>query len=106
MAEYEKNYKEISLGIIKAIENENIDILEELFNKRQLILEQERNSETFKKKLIDDGVLDIDKEIKTLLSNNLEKVKQEIKEYKLSKNASNLYINFNKDKLNIFNEKV
>lgn len=106
MIENAKLYKEISLDIVKAIDNEDIAYLDSLFEKRQLILNETGDSEQFKNTLIGDGILDIDKKIQSLLRDNIDKVKQEIKEYKLSKNANNSYINFSKEKLNIFNKKV
>lgn len=99
-------YKKISLEIIEAINNDNIDILNELFDKRQNILNQEKNNEKLKEELIKDGILDIDNNIKVLLSNNIDKIKDEIKEYKRSIQVNNSYIKNNKENLNIFNKKV
>ncbi len=99
-------YKKISLEIIEAINNDNIDILNELFDKRQNILNQEKNKEKLKKELINYGILDIDNNIKVLLSNNIDKIKDEIKEYKRSIQVNNSYIKNNKENLNIFNKKV
>lgn len=99
-------YKKISLEIIEAINNDNIDILNELFDKRQNILNQEKNNEKLKEELIKDGILDIDNNIKVLLSNNIDKIKDEIKEYRYSIQVNNSYIKNNKENLNIFNKKV
>lgn len=99
-------YKKISLEIIEAINNENIDVLNELFDKRQYILEQEKDKEKLKEELIKCGILDIDNNIKILLSNNIDKVKTEIKEHKRSIQVNNHYIKNNKENLNIFNKKV
>lgn len=99
-------YKKISLEIIEAINNDNIDILNELFDKRQNILNEEKNKEKLKKELIKYGILDIDNNIKVLLSNNIDKIKDEIKEYKRSIQVNNSYIKNNKENLNIFNKKV
>ncbi|MDK2585818.1 flagellar protein FliT [Romboutsia sedimentorum] len=101
-----KMYREISLKIVEAINKEKLDILDELFDKRQVMLDKESDIEQFKKNLIKDGILDIDKNIHKLLSENIDKVKCEIREHRVSKQANNSYISFNKEKINIFNEKV
>lgn len=101
-----KLYKEISLEIIKLFENNGLDKLEYLLNKRQQILNEELKNEKFKKILVNDGIVEIDKTIHNLLNKSIDEVKHEIREYKVSKQANNSYINFNKEKLNIFNKKV
>lgn len=101
-----KLYKEISLEIIKLFENNGLDKLEYLLNKRQQILNEEIKNEKFKKILINEGIVEIDKTIHKLLNKSINEVKQEIQEYKVSKKANNSYMNFNKEKLNIFNKKV
>jgi hypothetical protein len=101
-----KMYREISLKIVEAINKEKLDVLDELFDKRQVILDKESDIEQFKKKLIEGGILEIDKNIHHLLSLNIDKVKCEIREHRVSKQANNSYISFNKEKINIFNEKV
>lgn len=99
-------YKTISLEIIKLLESEKVERLEELMNRREDILQEEENNKRFKDILINEGVLDIDLKIKELLSMNIDKVKQEIREHKLSKQANNSYVYTSKQKINIFNEKV
>lgn len=99
-------YKKISLEIIEAINNDNIDILNELFDKRQYILDQETDKKSLKEELIKYGIVDIDNNIKDLLNKNINKVKDEIKEYKRSIQVNNSYIKNNKEILNIFNKKV
>nr|WP_317331012.1 flagellar protein FliT [uncultured Romboutsia sp.] len=99
-------YKKISLEIIEAINNDNVDILNELFDKRQTILNQEKDKEKLKEELIKYGILDIDNNIKVLLSNSIDKIKDEIKEHRRSIHVNNSYIKNNKENLNIFNKKV
>lgn len=101
-----KLYKEISLEIIKLFENDGLDKIEELLDERQQILNSEIKNEKFKKILVDEGIVEIDKTIHNLLNKSIDEVKREIQEYKVSKQANNSYINFNKEKLNIFNKKV
>lgn len=99
-------YKKISLEIIEAINNDNIDILNELFDKRQYILDQETDKKSLKEELIKYGIVDIDNNIKDLLNKNIDKVKTEIKEHKRSTQVNSYYIKNNKENLNIFNKKV
>lgn len=99
-------YKTISLEIIKSLESEKVEKLEELMNKRDNILQEEENNKEFKDTMINEGILDIDLKIKELLSANIDKVKLEIREHKLSKRANNSYVYTSKQKINIFNEKV
>ncbi|MGX4600755.1 flagellar protein FliT [Faecalimicrobium sp. JNUCC 81] len=106
MKEIVKLYKDISLEIIECINKSELDKVDSLLNKRQEILESEINKSELKKLLIDNKILDIDKKIHNLLNENIDKVKDEIKEHKVSKQANNNYSYFNKEKLNIFNKKV
>ena len=99
-------YKQISLEIINAIENNNIDILNELFEKRQNILNNSENINKLKDDLIKSEILEIDNKIKTLLSKEIEKTKSEIKEHRRSIMVNNSYIQNNKEILNLFNKKV
>lgn len=56
-------YKQISLEIINAIEDNNIDILNELFEKRQNILNNSENINKLKDDLIKSEILEIDNKI-------------------------------------------
>lgn len=111
MEELARLYKEISLELISRLENGELDNIEKLLDNRQEILNQEilndeSNKKSFKDILVKQGILEIDNNISNLLNENIIKVKNEIREHKMSKQANNSYINFNKNKLNIFNEKV
>ena len=90
-------YKQISLEIINAIENNNIDILNELFEKRQNILNNSEKINKLKDDLIKSEILEIDNKIKTLLSKEIEKTKSEIKEHRRSIMVNNSYIQNNKE---------
>lgn len=99
-------YKSISVDILNLLESNNLEALEDLMSKREKILKEEEHNKEFKKTLINEGILDIDLNIKDLLSKNIEKVKEEIREHKLSQKASSSYINIVNQKINIFNTKV
>jgi len=99
-------YKQISLEIIEAIKNDNIDILNELFDKRQSILNESNDKNSLKESFIKSDIVEIDNEIKNLLSKEIEKTKNEIKEHRRSTVVNNSYIQNNKENLNIFNKKV
>ncbi|MCR8746694.1 flagellar protein FliT [Romboutsia lituseburensis] len=101
-----KLYKEISLKIIKLFENDELDKIENLLDERQRILNLEFKNEKFKKILVNEGIIEIDKTIHNLLNESIDEVKREIQEYNVSKQANNSYMNFNKEKINIFNKKV
>ncbi|UPA31403.1 hypothetical protein L0P85_04515 [Terrisporobacter glycolicus] len=60
-------YKEISLQIVESLKNEDIYIIEELLNKRQEILDKQIDNNEFKFKLINEGIIDIDRQIEELL---------------------------------------
>ncbi len=106
MIQKSKLYKGISIKIIDNLNKGELDDIESLLDERQALLEEENSLLELKKILINDGILDIDKNIHKLLSENIDKVKCEIREHKRSERANNSYINFNKEKLNIFNQKV
>ena len=99
-------YKEITLQIIKCLKEDKIDDLEDLFESRQNILQKEIDNKNFKDSMINIGIIDLDKNIKNLLNQNMIKIKLEIQKQKLSTITNNTYINNNQQKINIFNAKV
>ena len=99
-------YKQISLEIIDALETNNIDILNELFEKRQNILDKSEDINKLKDNLIKSEILEIDNKIKILLSKEIEKTTNEIREHRRSTMVNNSYIQNNKEILNLFNKKV
>ncbi len=99
-------YKNITLEIIQCLRDDNIEVLEALFKKRQNILEKEKDNKNFKESMINMGIIDLDKAIKDLLHQNMIKTKLEIQKHKLSTVTNNTYINNNQQKINIFNAKV
>ncbi|CEP97139.1 flagellar protein FliT [Paraclostridium sordellii] len=106
MKEFAKKYKEISLDIINKLETDDTYDIDGLLDKRQEILDNISDEKLFKQMLVEDGILDIDEKIHSLLKEKIIKVKMEIKEHKKSIQANNSYVNFSKKKLNIFNKKV
>ena len=101
-----KLYKKITLEIIQCLKDDKIEELEILFEKREKILQEEKNNKNFKDLMINIGIIDLDKTIKNLLNQNMIKIKLEIQKQKLSTITNNTYINNNKQKINIFNAKV
>lgn len=101
-----KLYKDISSEIISSIENEEVYKISKLLDRRQEILDIEKNNEEFKKVLINNGILEVDKEIKELLDKSMIKIKNEIRQHKRLVQANNSYTNSVKENLNIFYKKV
>ena len=101
-----KLYKKITLEIIQCLKDDKIEVLEILFEKREKILQEEKNNKNFKDLMINIGIIDLDKTIKNLLNQNMIKIKLEIQKQKLSTITNNTYINNNQQKINIFNAKV
>lgn len=98
-----KVWNELNLRIIEAIKNDKDDILDELFEKRQEILEKV-DIKDFKMALGDN--IEKDKEIQTLLSQEIQKVKQEIQKYKITQKANYNYKRNSNNKINLFNKKI
>lgn len=101
-----KLYKKITLELIQCLKDDKIEELEILFEKREKILQEEKNNKNFKDLMINIGIIDLDKTIKNLLNQNMIKIKLEIQKQKLSTITNNTYINNNQQKINIFNAKV
>ena len=101
-----KLYKKITLEIIQYLKDDKIEELEILFEKREKILQEEKNNKNFKDLMINIGIIDLDKTIKNLLNQNMIKIKLEIQKQKLSTITNSTYINNNQQKINIFNAKV
>ena len=101
-----KLYKQITLEIIQCLKDDKIEELEILFEKREKILQEEKNNKNFKDLMINIGIIDLDKTIKNLLNQNMIKIKLEIQKQKLSTITNNTYINNNQQKINILNTKL
>lgn len=98
-----KVWNELNSRIIEAIKNDEDDILDELFEKRQEILEKV-DIKDFKEALGDN--LQKDKEIQYLLSQEIQKVKHEIQKYKITQKANYNYKRNSNNKINLFNKKI
>ena len=94
-----KLYKKITLEIIQCLKDDKIEELEILFEKREKILQEEKNNKNFKDLMINIGIIDLDKTIKNLLNQNMIKIKLEIQKQKLSTITNNTYINNHKPSL-------
>ena len=99
-------YKKITLEIIQCLKEDNIDKVDDLFEKRENILKEEKDNKIFKDSMINIGIIDLDKEIRVLLEQNMLKTKLEIQNHKLSTITNNSYIINSQKKINIFNAKV
>ena len=99
-------YTDITLEIIKCLKEDKIDDLEALLESRQNILEKEINNKNFKDSMIELGIVNLDKNIKELLHQNMIKTKLEIQKQRLSTVTNNCYMNNSQEKINIFNAKV
>ena len=106
MEKITKEYKEISLELIEKLKSNDIDDINEILDKRQEIIEDVIDEKAFKDILIKNGIKDIDNQIHVLLEEKIDEIKNKIKDHNKSKQANDFYMNFNKDKLNIFNKKV
>ncbi|MCH1959569.1 MULTISPECIES: hypothetical protein [Romboutsia] len=106
MKESIKLYKSVSLDILNKLKSSSLINIGDLFDKRQEILSNVLDFEAFKIQMIDEGILEIDREIHILLSDSIEKTKDEIKNHKLSNRVNTSYLSTKKENLNIFNKKV
>ena len=101
-----KEYKEISLQIIREIKGEgNPEVISNLLNKRQQILDKatENNQiQRFRIQYAQNNLDKVDEEMKNLLSELLEKTKEEMRNHRKKQNATNAYIKTNKPMGNIF----
>lgn len=103
-------YKEISNKILNLLKNNDVDEnkIDEYFRERDIFiksLDEESKIDEFRD-VYSKELQGIDEEIKILLQYSIDNVKQEIVEYKKSKNVNFTYANMNKSNLNIFSKRV
>ena len=98
LKEYLKEFKEITLKLIEALNQEDYDRLDQLINKRQAITENinkiSYSKEDFKNILKELRILECDKKFGALMKMKKEEYKKEMQKYVLKRNASTVY---NKD---------
>ncbi|MBY0754669.1 hypothetical protein K5V21_04280 [Clostridium sardiniense] len=103
-------YKNISLNIIKILNEDDIDDgkLEHNIEKRQEVINSldERELEDFKKHYKDSQLIQLDNKIKILLEKKIIEVRKELNSYKTKRSINTIYVNMNKNNLNIFSRKV
>ncbi|MDU6036802.1 MAG: flagellar protein FliT [Clostridium butyricum] len=100
-------YKNITLKIIKSIEEDKEDI--QLFDNRENVIENLLNSNISKEELKlsyeEENINELDKKLEYVLKNKMQDVKEEIKKVKVSHQANKLYSNINSNKY-FFSTKV
>ena len=100
-------YKNITLKIIKSIEEDKEDI--QLFDNRENVIENLLNSNISKEELKlsyeEENINELDKKLEYVLKNKMQDVKEEIKKLKVSHQANKLYSNINSNKY-FFSTKV
>lgn len=101
-------YKEISLQIIRLIEEEEYKYISDRLDDRQKIINSidENDKENFMSIYSNMRLIYIDNKIQSTLQKNLLEVKKELHEYKLTKQVNTMYSKLNREKVNIFNKKV
>lgn len=99
-------YKKISLELRELLKNKELDIIDEKLEQREAILKDLDDINEFRKLANENQVIDLETEIYHLFNIRVNEAKQELIDYKKSKEANNTYKNLSKEKLNIFNKKV
>ncbi|CDF58028.1 flagellar protein FliT [Thermobrachium celere] len=87
-------YKELSIDIINAINNEDVDLLDELLDKRQLIINEIENIEDksqIKNIISELNILKIDEKINNAIIELKQKIKENIKKVKEQRSVNNRY---------------
>ncbi|WP_024615667.1 flagellar protein FliT [Clostridium sp. Ade.TY] len=103
-------YKNISLDIIDILNEDDIDNekLEYNIEKRQKIIDS-LNSDSlkyFKNHYKNSEIIELDNKIKSLLEEKIIEVRKELNLYRVKKSVNAVYVNMNKNNLNIFSKKV
>jgi Icc-related predicted phosphoesterase len=107
---YLEEYKQISLDMIKIIQSENYEYIEDKLNQRQEIINNlnkttyEKNK--FKEIFVNLGLEDIQKQVNSILQEKLHNIKENIEKSKQSRLANKSYNNINRNNYNFLNKKV
>lgn len=103
-------YKNISLDIIDILNEDDIDNekLEYNIEKRQKIIDSlnSDSSKYFKNHYKNSEIIELDNKIKSLLEEKIIEVRKELNLYRVKKSVNAVYVNMNKNNLNIFSKKV
>ena len=99
-------YKKTSLELLELLKNEELDSIDEKLEQREVILKDIGDINEFRRLASENGVIVLEKEISHLFNTKVNEAKQELIEYRKSKQANSTYKNLSKEKLNIFNKKV
>lgn len=99
-------YKKASLELLELLNNDQLDKIDEKLQNREDILKDVDNADEFINIATENGVLELEKEILNLFNTKVNEAKQELIDYRKSKEANNAYANLSKEKLNIFNKTV
>ncbi|QAT40543.1 flagellar protein FliT [Clostridium sp. JN-9] len=103
-------YKECTLKIIEVIENDNIESLQKLIDRRQNLLEEASNINNKKgqlKQIYEELNLDeIQSELNILMTKKLAYIKNEMNKIAKSKTANNMYNKGNNNGAKIFSKKI
>lgn len=103
-------YKNISLDIIDILNEDDIDNekLEYNIEKRQKIIDSLNSTslKDFKNHYKNSEIIELDNKIKSLLEEKIIEVRKELNLYRTKKSVNAVYVNMNKNNLNIFSKKV
>ncbi len=103
-------YKNISLDIIDILNEDDIDNekLEYNIEKRQKIIDSLNSNslKDFKNHYKNSEIIELDNKIKSLLEEKIIEVRKELNLYRVKKSVNAVYVNMNKNNLNIFSKKV
>jgi len=110
LAEKLAQFKQITIEIIKVLQQDEVDKLDSLLDGRQMVIEKmeglQYTTEEFTNVCNELDILNVERELSELLQAKRESAKQELNKIQLTKNAT---INYNKSfyaNMNIFNKQI
>lgn len=101
-------YKAVSIDVINMLNRDEYDNITNRLEKRQEIIESvdSEDKEEFISIYEKRELVELDKKIKYLIIEKIEKVKRDLLEYSLTKQVNKAYSDLSREKTNIFNKKV
>lgn len=103
-------YRSITEKILAIVDSEEVDDvqLKICLTKRQELIASLKGQELEKIRDMykEDGLYELDEEIKEKLKEKILDLRKQLNEYKINKNVNIVYANMNKNNLNIFSRKV